>query len=54
MMLRTLDRAAAAAYIQQAITISNMPHTTGVAIDGERVIEMDAPWCKVFHHWTEK
>ena len=50
MMLRTLDRPAAAAYIQHAITLSNMPHSIVLAIDGERVMETDAPWCKVFHH----
>ena len=32
----------------------NMPHSMVDAMVGERVSETEAPWCKVFHHLTEK
>ena len=54
MMLRTRASAAAMAYIQNANTMISMPHSMGAAIEGARVSETDAPWCKVFHQFTEK
>ena len=41
-------------YIQHASVISNMPSNIVIAIDGAAVRLMDAPWCSVFHHCTEK
>ena len=54
MMLRARASAAAIAYIQKATTMISMPHSMGAAIEGDRVMETDAPWCRVFHHETEK
>lgn len=32
----------------------SMPHSMGVAIEGARVMETDAPWCRVFHQFDGK
>ena len=53
-MVRTRLSAIATEYIQKARAISNMPHNMVCAIDGALVIDTDEPWCKVFHHLTEK
>jgi hypothetical protein len=54
MMLRTRARAAAMEYIQNASPIISIPQSIVDAMLGERVMETDAPWCSVFHHFTEK
>ena len=41
-------------YIQKPTTINNIPVNMVLAMVGELVNETDAPWCKVFHHFTEK
>jgi hypothetical protein len=44
----------AAAYNQIAKLISSMPLSMMLAMRGDWVSDTDAPWCKVFHHLTEK
>jgi hypothetical protein len=36
------------------MAINNMPHNMTWAMLGDLVKDTDAPWCKVFHHFTEK
>jgi hypothetical protein len=54
MMARTRRNVMATEYIQKHSAISNMPHNIVCAIEGALVIEIDEPWCNVFHHFTEK
>ena len=41
-------------YIQKHKATKSIPHNMVCAIEGDLLIETDAPWCKVFHHFTEK
>src|SRR5574340_1425512 len=52
--VRARARATAMAYIQAASAMTSMPHSIVSAIDGARARLTDAPWCRVFHHFTEK
>ena len=54
MMLRKRASATAIEYIQKASAMSSIAHSIVCAIDGDFVIDTDAPWCKVFHQRTEK
>ena len=51
--LFSISHANAAQYSQQASAITNMPCSMGAAMLVPRVLT-EAPWCKVFHHCTEK
>jgi hypothetical protein len=54
MMARTRVSETAMLYIQKASAISSMPHSMVCAIEGALVRLTEAPWCRVFHHFTEK
>jgi hypothetical protein len=54
MMARTRYRAMAMLYIQKARAMMSMPHSMVAAMDGALVRDTEAPWCRVFHHFTEK
>ena len=41
-------------YIQNPNAMTSMPASMGGAMLGALVKLMEAPWCKVFHHCTEK
>jgi hypothetical protein len=52
--IRQRYKATAREYIQNAKTMMSIPVSICVAIVGAFVRLMDAPWCRVFHHFTEK
>ena len=52
--MRTRLSVMAMEYIQKHRAISSMPHNIVCAMEGALVIETDDPWCRVFHHFTEK
>ena len=54
MMARTRISVTAMQYIQKASAITSMPSSIGVAMLGALVKLTEAPWCRVFHHFTEK
>src|SRR5262249_30995175 len=54
MIARTRISAAPIEYIQNENTMSSMPASMVAAMAGLLVRLTDAPWCKVFHHCTEK
>jgi len=41
-------------YIQAASAMISIPHSMIIAIEGARVRLTEDPWCRVFHHLTEK
>ena len=45
--------ATAMLYSQKASAISSMPVSMVAAIEGAFVRLTEAPWCSVFHHFTE-
>src|SRR5687767_12998023 len=52
-MSRTRSMEAAMLYIQNASVITSMPVRMVAAIFGAAVRLTEAPWCRVFHHFTE-
>ena len=54
MMALTRIKPTAIEYIQKHRAINSIPHNIVCAIAGALVTETEAPWCKVFHHFTEK
>ena len=40
--------------VLNASAINSMPHNMICAMLGALVDDTEAPWCKVFHHFTEK
>src|SRR6185503_14479181 len=53
MMPRTRSMVAATLYIQNASAITSIPLSMLAAIFGDSVTLTEAPWCSVFHHFTE-
>jgi ABC-type multidrug transport system permease subunit len=53
MIERTRSIAAAMLYIQNANVITSIPLSMMLAIFGAAVRLTEAPWCSVFHHFTE-
>ena len=53
-MARVRRNTTANAYAQNAIVISSIAVSMVAAIFGAAVMLMVAPWCRVFHHRTEK
>ena len=41
-------------YIQKASAMTSIPVSMVAAIFGAAVRLTEAPWCSVFHHFTEK
>ena len=41
-------------YAQKPSAITSMPSSIGVAMLGAFARLTEAPWCSVFHHFTEK
>src|SRR3954471_5616948 len=54
MMQRTRSRVTAMAYIQNASAMRIIPANMVAAMVGALLSETDEPWCRVFHHFTEK
>jgi hypothetical protein len=54
MMARTRINATAIEYIQKHSAMTSMPQSMVWAMLGDFIMETDAPWCSVFHHFTEK
>jgi hypothetical protein len=52
-MLRTRSIAAAMLYIQNASVMTSIPLSIVAAIFGAAVRLTEAPWCRVFHHFTD-
>src|SRR5262245_49475461 len=54
MMQRSRTMQTAMLYIQNANAIRIIPVNMLAAIEGALFSDTDAPWCSVFHHFTEK